>query len=76
MVDNGTDTKGANEPYARQGGTNPANEIPKKMRRDDKAYIDSKLGMFKKDHAMSVHQRHMDLVRKNALDNSVKRKLP
>jgi hypothetical protein len=72
-----SDTTG-NEPipHARKGGTNPAREAPKKMRSDDKGYIDGKLAMFKKGHAMNVHRDQMDLVRKNALDNTIKRKMP
>lgn len=57
-------------PFARQGGTNPAAEAPKKMRNSDKAYIDGKLNEFKTGHAMNVHTDHMDLVRKNAKDNA------
>jgi hypothetical protein len=62
-------------PFARRGGTNPAKEAPKKMRNDDKGYIDSKLSEFKKGHAMNVHRDQMDLVRKNAQDNARKRKI-
>lgn len=71
-----TSNTGGNDPipHARKGGTNPANEVPKKMRRDDKAFIDSKLAMFKKGHAMNVHRDQMDLVKRNALDNIKRRK--
>jgi hypothetical protein len=71
-----TATNDGNEPYARKGGTNPAREIPKKMRGDDKQFIDDRLTMFKKGHAMNVHRDHMDLVKKNAKDNVRLRKIP
>ena len=71
-----TSNTGGNDPipHARKGGTNPAREAPKKMRRDDKQFIDDRLTMFKKGHAMNVHRDHMDLVKKNALDNIKRRK--
>lgn len=62
-------------PHARRGGTNPAAKAPKQMRESDKNYIDGKLKKtFIKGHAMGVHQKHMDLVHKNALDNIKRRK--
>jgi hypothetical protein len=72
-----TRNSGGNDPipHARKGGTNPAAKAPKKMRESDKQYIDTKLKRtFIKDHAMNVHQSHMDLVHKNALDNTKRRK--
>jgi hypothetical protein len=62
-------------PHARRSG-NPADEVPRPMRQNDKAYIDGKLkNTFIKGHAMNVHRSHMDLVHHNAQANK-RRKIP
>jgi len=71
-----TPTEDGKVPYARKGGTNPAAQAPKTVRDSDKAYIDSKLDMFRRGHAMNVHRDQIALARKNAADNSIKRRLP
>jgi hypothetical protein len=75
MNSNDTSTRDGNIPHVRKSG-NPAKEAPKKMKRGDAHYIDTKLReTFIRGHAMNVHNKHMDLVRGNAQRNK-QRKIP
>lgn len=74
-MDNDTSTRDGNIPHVRNSG-NPAKESPKKMRRQDAHFIDTKLReTFIRDHATNVHKKQMDLVRGNAQRNQ-RRKIP
>ena len=53
---------------------NPAHQAPKKMRKGDVGYIDTKVQTTFGGHAMAVHNRQMDLVRNNAKRNAAQRK--
>lgn len=54
---------------------NPAHDAPKKMRKGDAGYIDTTVRRVFGGHAMTVHNRQMDLVRTNARRNAANRKM-